>query len=170
MQTVRVSDRSERGIACATERTVKHLQEDVKAAELIARLVSGPCVPPARETLRELHQLVTSGAAFGASPSTGVRTASRMTAGEADGDAAEPVAGASQMSAGDADGDARARTGEGQMSAAEIAKALGTRVTSRAFHGGRLKATPPASDVRWQIGRNRHTVVEGRRKGLDAAR
>jgi hypothetical protein len=32
------------------------------------------------------------------------------------------------------------------------------------IHGGRLRATPPASDVHWEIGRSAHLVVEGRRK------
>jgi hypothetical protein len=31
-------------------------------------------------------------------------------------------------------------------------------------HGGRLRAAPPASDITWTIGRNRHTVVHGRQR------
>jgi hypothetical protein len=32
------------------------------------------------------------------------------------------------------------------------------------IHGGRLSATPPASSIRWRIGREPHTQVEGRRR------
>jgi hypothetical protein len=32
------------------------------------------------------------------------------------------------------------------------------------IHRGRISATPPASNIRWTIGRNAHTVVEGRRR------
>jgi hypothetical protein len=32
------------------------------------------------------------------------------------------------------------------------------------FTGGRLKATPLASDPRWELGRTGHTVIEGRWK------
>ena len=38
------------------------------------------------------------------------------------------------------------------------------------IHVGRLTASPPASDVRWEIGRMGHTVIEGRRKAPAAAR
>ena len=32
------------------------------------------------------------------------------------------------------------------------------------IHGGQISATPPASSIRWTIGHNAHTVVEGRRR------
>jgi hypothetical protein len=32
------------------------------------------------------------------------------------------------------------------------------------IHGGRLTAEPPASSIRWSIGRTPHTIVEGRRR------
>jgi hypothetical protein len=37
------------------------------------------------------------------------------------------------------------------------------------IHLGRLKATPPATEMRWEIGCNAHTVVEGRRRMRPAA-
>jgi hypothetical protein len=32
------------------------------------------------------------------------------------------------------------------------------------IHGGQISAAPPASNTRWTLGRNAHTVVEGRRR------
>jgi hypothetical protein len=32
------------------------------------------------------------------------------------------------------------------------------------IHGGQISATPPASNIRWTLGRNVHTVVDGRRR------
>lgn len=47
---------AEAWVARARERTVKHLEEEVRAAELV-RGLGGPASPPTGETLRELHEL-----------------------------------------------------------------------------------------------------------------
>src|SRR5690349_3324276 len=36
------------------------------------------------------------------------------------------------------------------------------------IHGGHISAMPPTSNIRWTFGRNKHTVVEGRRRLLRA--
>jgi hypothetical protein len=36
------------------------------------------------------------------------------------------------------------------------------------IHGGHISATPPASNPCWTFGRNKHTVVKGRRRLLSS--
>jgi hypothetical protein len=64
---VAAPDTSEAWIARAHQRTLKHLREEVRIAELVTRLTDAPCLPPHEEVVREVHQLqamVVSGAAF----------------------------------------------------------------------------------------------------------
>ena len=125
-------------VARATQSTVKHLREEVAAAELLARLTDAPRVPPDDETLAAVHRLetmVTSGAAF---------EEMAKPAAESQTSAVEPGAKDSRADPGQTSavepGAKDSRADPGQTSAVDMTRALSTLV--HCFDATRRAAGP----------------------------
>ena len=158
-------------VARARERTVKHLREEVDAAEMLGRLGIEPeRRPPEEATMEELARIerrVVTGAVFverdGATGATGAEPGAEpgqmFVVPEHGSRGTSPVCSRRDLtphhvvfrSAGGDDRD-------------ENVTSLCTWCHLDGVHGGRLAVTAPADAMTWHIGRARLTVVEGRRR------
>jgi hypothetical protein len=137
----------------ATERTLKHLREEIDAAKLLARWSECAAVlPPSDAEVRrvaDLERAVVTGqmSAPPASPASVAAPANVTLRLRVHASTARDF-----------------RHSHGGDDSDQNVTSLCTWCHVEGIHRGQISAAPPASRIRWTYGRRAHTVVEGRRR------